>query len=161
MPRLLGHHGGHAGRVFRREWQALSSAYQLTTPLAQLAAGAVALPAPDNDCSPGAPAAPTRARGRQARPRAPAPDAGPLRPHPRGRAGVDPVAPPRVVQCPRALRRAADRAPMPPLAPARAILDAMSDPQLFGRWFGGPSWAAWRTVVAAVFGLPMTDAQRG
>lgn len=34
------------------------------------------------------------------------------------------------------------------------ILEALDDPQLFGRHFAGPSWRAWRTVLAALFGLP-------
>jgi hypothetical protein len=34
------------------------------------------------------------------------------------------------------------------------ILDAMTDPALFGRWFQGASWDAWRTFLCALFGLP-------
>ncbi len=34
---------------------------------------------------------------------------------------------------------------------------AMMDPELFGPWFSGPSWAAWRSFVAALFALPMLD----
>jgi hypothetical protein len=37
------------------------------------------------------------------------------------------------------------------------ILDAMSDPALFGRWFAGRVWHAWRAFLAALFGLPMND----
>lgn len=36
------------------------------------------------------------------------------------------------------------------------ILDAMDDPALFGPWFQGSSWDAWRAFLAALFGLPMT-----
>ena len=39
------------------------------------------------------------------------------------------------------------------------ILDAMDDDRVFGRWFRGPSWDAWRAFLAALFALPMTDAQ--
>ncbi len=39
------------------------------------------------------------------------------------------------------------------------ILDAMADPKLFGRWFGGPSWRAWKAFLAALFGLPLTKPQ--
>jgi hypothetical protein len=41
------------------------------------------------------------------------------------------------------------------------ILDAMSDPKLFGPWFRGKSWDAWRVFLAALFGLPMTPAMLG
>jgi hypothetical protein len=37
-----------------------------------------------------------------------------------------------------------------------SILDAMSDPKLFGPWFRGKSWTLWRVLLAALFGLPMT-----
>src|SRR5262245_17158437 len=38
----------------------------------------------------------------------------------------------------------------------------MADPELFGRDFGGPSWAVWRTFLRALFGLaPEGDADRG
>ncbi len=40
-----------------------------------------------------------------------------------------------------------------------SILDAMSDPNLFGAWFRGKSWALWRVFLAAQFGLPMTAEQ--
>jgi phage terminase large subunit-like protein len=43
------------------------------------------------------------------------------------------------------------------VAPApRTILDAMADSRVFGRWFGGPSWGAWKAFLAAVFALPMS-----
>jgi hypothetical protein len=32
----------------------------------------------------------------------------------------------------------------------------MADPQLFGRWFVGPSWNVWRAVLKAAFAIPMT-----
>ena len=37
------------------------------------------------------------------------------------------------------------------------IIEAMDDPALFGPSFKGPSWAAWRAYLAALFALPMTD----
>lgn len=37
------------------------------------------------------------------------------------------------------------------------ILDAMSDPQLFGQQFAGDTWAAWRVALAALFGLSSGD----
>jgi hypothetical protein len=35
-----------------------------------------------------------------------------------------------------------------------SLLRLMTDPALFGSVFGGPSWAAWRAVAAAIDGLP-------
>lgn len=32
----------------------------------------------------------------------------------------------------------------------------MADPQLFGPWFEGPSWTAWRVAAKAMFGEPLT-----
>ena len=40
------------------------------------------------------------------------------------------------------------------------ILEAMTRPQLFGPFFQGDTWAAWRVFLAAVFGLPMSAAER-
>jgi hypothetical protein len=37
------------------------------------------------------------------------------------------------------------------------IRDALSDPNLFGEFFEGESWARWRTFLDGLFGLPMTD----
>jgi hypothetical protein len=37
------------------------------------------------------------------------------------------------------------------------ILDAMDDPKLFGPWFRGKSWAAWRAFLASLFALEMAD----
>ena len=34
-------------------------------------------------------------------------------------------------------------------------LDAMNDPSLFGSFFEGPSWGAWRTFVSVCYGLPI------
>lgn len=39
---------------------------------------------------------------------------------------------------------------------APSILEAMTDPHLFGPWFVAPSWDAWRVALKAVFGLPLT-----
>jgi hypothetical protein len=36
-------------------------------------------------------------------------------------------------------------------------LESLDDPALFGPWFGDPSWCAWRTIEAAIFGLPVPD----
>ena len=38
------------------------------------------------------------------------------------------------------------------------ILDVMSDPELFGHWFQGPSWDAWRLFLSALFALPISGA---
>ena len=35
------------------------------------------------------------------------------------------------------------------------LLQAMADPNLFGRQFSGPSWAPWRAFIATLFGLPV------
>lgn len=40
---------------------------------------------------------------------------------------------------------------------ALTIIQAFDDPNLFGRWFQGGSWRAWRAFLAALFGLPMAD----
>ena len=37
------------------------------------------------------------------------------------------------------------------------ILDALHDPELFGRWFEGDDWRAWRVFLAALFGLPIAE----
>jgi hypothetical protein len=44
-------------------------------------------------------------------------------------------------------------------APAMNIIEALDDPQLFGRSFAGPSWACWRAVLKAAFCLPMDAAE--
>jgi hypothetical protein len=36
------------------------------------------------------------------------------------------------------------------------IVEAMGDPNLLGAWFSGPSWACWRSVLRAAFGLKMS-----
>ena len=38
---------------------------------------------------------------------------------------------------------------------ALTILDTMRDPALFGPWFRGESWQAWRVFLSALFGLPL------
>jgi hypothetical protein len=40
------------------------------------------------------------------------------------------------------------------------LLDAMADPTVFGAHFPGPSWDNWKALVAGLFALPMTPAQR-
>jgi len=37
-----------------------------------------------------------------------------------------------------------------------SILEAMDDPKLFGPWFRGKSWDAWRAFLAALFALEMS-----
>jgi hypothetical protein len=39
------------------------------------------------------------------------------------------------------------------------ILQALDDPQVFGPFFRGPSWLAWRVFLAVLFGLPLTSEQ--
>lgn len=40
--------------------------------------------------------------------------------------------------------------------PLLSIVDVMNDPLLFGRWFSGPTWDAWKIFLKALFGLAMT-----
>ena len=39
------------------------------------------------------------------------------------------------------------------------ILQALDDPQVFGPFFRGPTWGAWRVFLAVLFGLPLTSEQ--
>ena len=39
------------------------------------------------------------------------------------------------------------------------ILQALDDPNVFGPFFRGPTWGAWRAFLAALFGLPLTIEQ--
>ena len=39
------------------------------------------------------------------------------------------------------------------------ILHALDDPKVFGPFFKGDTWAAWRVFLAALFALPMTAEQ--
>lgn len=41
--------------------------------------------------------------------------------------------------------------------PALSIIDAMDDPALFQPWFPGETWAGWRTILKAAFGMPLSD----
>ncbi len=41
-----------------------------------------------------------------------------------------------------------------------SILDAMTDPGLFGAFFGGPSFSAWRVVLKALFALGLNPTDR-
>ncbi|MDM8167014.1 hypothetical protein [Roseovarius sp.] len=41
--------------------------------------------------------------------------------------------------------------------PAVSIVDAMTDPMLFGPTFGGESFAAWRALLGGFYGLPMDE----
>ncbi len=36
------------------------------------------------------------------------------------------------------------------------ILEAIQDPNLFGKEFSRPEWRAWRVLLRALFGLPMS-----
>jgi hypothetical protein len=40
------------------------------------------------------------------------------------------------------------------------IVTALGDPNLFGPWFAGPSWATWRAVLKGAFALKMGDDER-
>jgi hypothetical protein len=45
---------------------------------------------------------------------------------------------------------------------APTILQAMSEPRIWGPWFRDPStWRPWRAFLAALFGLPLSDIDRG
>src|SRR6266404_3688122 len=35
------------------------------------------------------------------------------------------------------------------------IIELMDDPNVFGRWFGGDSWRAWRVALKTAFALPL------
>jgi hypothetical protein len=43
-----------------------------------------------------------------------------------------------------------------PRKPAVTILQAMTDPELFGSWFSDPSWNSWKTFIKAFAGEAMT-----
>jgi hypothetical protein len=49
-------------------------------------------------------------------------------------------------------------------SPARiatvSITDTLSHADLLGPWFSGPSWATWRVVLRAAFGLPLDNTER-
>lgn len=40
------------------------------------------------------------------------------------------------------------------------IKEVMNDPALFGGMFGGDTWAAWRALLFAFYGLPLSDDER-
>lgn len=42
--------------------------------------------------------------------------------------------------------------------PTITILDAMQDPKLFGPYFPDATWRSWRVFLAALFGLPISEA---
>jgi hypothetical protein len=48
---------------------------------------------------------------------------------------------------------------MPKPAPTFNIINAMENPALFQRWFAGPTWGNWRTILKAAYALPMTSAE--
>jgi hypothetical protein len=39
------------------------------------------------------------------------------------------------------------------------IVQALDDPNLFGPWFAGPSWATWKAVLKAAFCIPMDEGE--
>jgi hypothetical protein len=41
-----------------------------------------------------------------------------------------------------------------------SVLDTITDPNLLGPYFAGPSWSNWRVVLKATFGLKMTPTER-
>jgi hypothetical protein len=43
--------------------------------------------------------------------------------------------------------------------PTISVSRAISDPKLFGPWFKGPSWDAWRAILKAAHAEPMTEAE--
>ena len=45
------------------------------------------------------------------------------------------------------------------MADGFSILDAMGDPALFGATFGGESFAGWRALLGAFYGLPLAEEQ--
>jgi hypothetical protein len=47
----------------------------------------------------------------------------------------------------------------PAAKPDMTLVDALDDPTLFKRWFDGESWDGWRTIMKAVFAIPMTESE--
>jgi hypothetical protein len=41
-----------------------------------------------------------------------------------------------------------------------SIIDALDDPALFGPWFSGPSWAIWKIIIKAAFGIRLSRSER-
>jgi hypothetical protein len=41
--------------------------------------------------------------------------------------------------------------------PTISVSRAISDPQLFGRWFEGPSWDTWKAIIKGAYGEKMSD----
>lgn len=39
------------------------------------------------------------------------------------------------------------------------IIQALSDSAMFGPWFQGESWNAWKVFLKALFGLKLTEAE--
>ncbi len=37
------------------------------------------------------------------------------------------------------------------------VIDFLTDPDGLGQWFAGPSWATWRAVLGAAYGLPLGE----
>ena len=51
-------------------------------------------------------------------------------------------------------------APRAPKRPSINIIDLMTDPNLLGSFFQGPSWGVWMVFLKSMFALPMTKAER-
>jgi hypothetical protein len=47
-----------------------------------------------------------------------------------------------------------------PTARVPTVVDAMSDPTLFGNWYQGSSWDGWKAVLRGAFGLDMTEKEK-
>ena len=43
------------------------------------------------------------------------------------------------------------------MQPVITFAEACLDPNLFGDWFAGETWANWRVIDKAMFGEPLTD----
>jgi hypothetical protein len=41
-----------------------------------------------------------------------------------------------------------------------SIIDVIDDPALLGKWYAGDSWAAWRAIFKASYGLRMTNSEK-
>jgi hypothetical protein len=49
---------------------------------------------------------------------------------------------------------------MPKAAQTFNIVNAMENPALFERWYSGPSWSGWKTILRAAYNLKMSDQDR-
>src|SRR5688572_11775688 len=59
------------------------------------------------------------------------------------------------------VRRVSGARVMKATAPARyGPFDLMVNPNFFGRWFSGPSWASWRVVLKVISSLPLDETEQ-